>query len=87
MHNIPIMHRDICWKNIVKYHDNDEWFVIDFEFACYSPQYKKEEKLENHTHAPEIREGYHDTSSVDIWSVRFLIHLGYQLKLETLVKH
>jgi len=70
---------DICWQNIVKYCDNDKWFLIDFEFACYSPQYKKEEGLEKNTHEPEIREGYHDTST-DIWSVGFLI-IGHSLRL------
>ncbi|CAI2189812.1 19864_t:CDS:2 [Funneliformis geosporum] len=79
MHNIPIMHRDIRWQNIVKYRDNDKWFLIDFEFACYSPQYLKEEGLEKNNHAPEIREGYHDILT-DIWSVGFLI-IDYSFKL------
>ncbi|CAI2197886.1 5177_t:CDS:2, partial [Funneliformis geosporum] len=64
MHNIPIMHYDIHWQNIVKYRDNDKWFLIDFEFACYSPQYLKEEGLEKNSHASEIREGYQQISGV-----------------------
>ena len=61
---VPIMHQDIRWPNVIWY--QNEYFLIDFEYATFSP---KNEPLEYFTideHAPEILNGRHDIK-VDIW--------------------
>ncbi|RHZ89547.1 hypothetical protein Glove_13g255 [Diversispora epigaea] len=36
LHKIKIIHRDIRWKNVLKYIDQDKWLIIDFGDACYT---------------------------------------------------
>ena len=66
------MHRDVRWDNVLKKIDKDRWFIIDFDDACFSPSSTPNKELSYQSHAPEIFEGFHDTS-VDIWSVGYLI--------------
>lgn len=67
------MHRDIRWENVIKYHsDQDKWFIIDFDDACYISSVTSGAHLALDNHAPEIFEGKHD-EHVDVWSVGRLI--------------
>ncbi|KAH7288099.1 hypothetical protein KP509_31G011900 [Ceratopteris richardii] len=38
LHNIMLMHRDLCWENVMKrsdIQDEEQWFLIDFEDAAF----------------------------------------------------
>ncbi|CAJ0759408.1 6107_t:CDS:2, partial [Entrophospora sp. SA101] len=73
LHNIkpnPVMHRDIRWPNVIQY--EDQYFLIDFDFASFSPSNENLQNLNPDNHAPEMLIGVHDVT-VDIWGVGYLI--------------
>ncbi|RIA93675.1 kinase-like domain-containing protein [Glomus cerebriforme] len=72
LHEMKIMHRDICWENVLKYIDRDRWFIIDFDDACYTTSPTPSVHLAKDSHTPEIFEDHHN-KSVDIWSIGYLI--------------
>ncbi|RIB19230.1 hypothetical protein C2G38_2036206 [Gigaspora rosea] len=76
MHEIkpkPIMHRDVRWPNIIRYHDEYQKFIlIDFDYANYSPSNEPLEEFSESDHAPEMLTKGHDLK-VDIWGVGNLI--------------
>ncbi|KAF1326915.1 Crinkler, partial [Globisporangium splendens] len=75
LHEAGWMHRDIRWSNVIKRRDNsNSWFLIDFIDAAESPQCKPSGRhLSQEEHAPEIHNGDHHTTAVDMWSVGYLI--------------
>ncbi|CAJ0769536.1 9639_t:CDS:2, partial [Entrophospora sp. SA101] len=73
LHNIkpnPVMHRDIRWPNVIQY--EDQYILIDFDFASFSPSNENLQNLNPDNHAPEMLIGVHDVT-VDIWGVGYLI--------------
>ena len=66
------MHRDLRWDNVLKFIDQDKWFIIDFDDACHTPSSAPSTLLARDNHAPDIFEPNHN-ESVDIWSVGYLI--------------
>ncbi|CAG8587668.1 5869_t:CDS:2 [Ambispora leptoticha] len=72
LHEIGIMHRDLRWDNVLKFIDQDKWFIIDFDDACHTPSSTPNTLLARDNHAPDIFQPYHN-ESVDIWSVGYLI--------------
>ncbi|CAG8672923.1 317_t:CDS:2 [Funneliformis caledonium] len=73
LHNIkpnPVMHRDIRWPNIIQY--DNQYILIDFDFASFSPSNENLQNLNSANHAPEMLIGEHDVT-VDIWGVGNLI--------------
>ena len=75
LHRELVTHRDIRWSNVIKRHDCDAWFLIDFADAAISPQYVPNgEHLSKEEHAPEIFvSGSIHATSIDIWAVGYLI--------------
>ncbi|CAG8775912.1 9525_t:CDS:2 [Dentiscutata erythropus] len=70
----PIMHRDVRWPNIIRYHDEYQKFIlIDFDYANYSPSDEPLEEFSETDHAPEMLTKKHDLK-VDIWGVGNLIN-------------
>ncbi|KAF0520584.1 Serine/threonine protein kinase [Gigaspora margarita] len=72
LHEIDIMHRDFRWDNVLRFIDQDRWFIIDFDDACHTPSDTPNTQLARGNHAPEVFQPNHD-ESVDIWSVGYLI--------------
>ncbi|OWZ17872.1 Serine/threonine protein kinase [Phytophthora megakarya] len=72
MHAINLMHRDLSWKNVLKYSDGDKWFLIDFDEGASSPA-AKVTHLKAESHAPEILSSSSHTVKVDIWSMGYLL--------------
>ncbi|RIB04903.1 hypothetical protein C2G38_2221130 [Gigaspora rosea] len=72
LHEIDIMHRDLRWDNVLRFIDQDKWFIIDFDDACHTRSVTPNIQLARDSHAPEIFQPDHD-ESVDIWSVGYLI--------------
>nr|CAG8590599.1 10567_t:CDS:2 [Entrophospora candida] len=73
LHNIkpnPVMHRDIRWPNVIQY--EDQYILIDFDFASFSPSNENLQNLNPDNHAPEMLIGVHNVT-VDIWGVGYLI--------------
>ncbi|CAJ0920939.1 8471_t:CDS:2 [Entrophospora sp. SA101] len=55
LHNIkpsPVMHRNIQWPNIIQY--GNQYILIDFDFASFSPSNENLQDLNPDNHAPEI---------------------------------
>ncbi|RIB19827.1 kinase-like domain-containing protein [Gigaspora rosea] len=76
LHEIDIMHRDLRWDNVLRFIDQDKWFIIDFDDACHIPSNTPNINLAHDSHAPEIFQSDHD-ESVDIWSVGYLIKTAF----------
>ncbi|KAE8996827.1 hypothetical protein PF005_g17273 [Phytophthora fragariae] len=71
MHAINLMHRDLRWENVLKYPNEDKWFLIDFDEGGVSPAAAEVNHLKAESHAPEISSSH--TIKVDIWSVGLLL--------------
>ena len=64
------MHRDIRWPNVIQY--ENQYILIDFDFASFSPSSENLPEFNPDNHAPEMLRGAHDVT-VDIWGVGYLI--------------
>ncbi|KAG1698471.1 hypothetical protein DVH05_015013 [Phytophthora capsici] len=76
LHTIGLMHRDLRWENVLRYPDEDKWFLIDFDEGASSPAVKVDH-LKAETHAPEILSSSTHTTMVDIWSVGYLLETSH----------
>ncbi|RHZ86732.1 hypothetical protein Glove_46g161 [Diversispora epigaea] len=70
----------ILKENVIKYINQDKWFIIDFDNACYTTSVTSNTYLVKENHAPKIFKSYYK-KSVDIWSVGYLIQTA-SIKLE-----
>ncbi|CAG8719567.1 19192_t:CDS:2, partial [Racocetra fulgida] len=64
MHEIkpqPIMHRDVRWPNIIRHYDEYQNFIlIDFDYATFSPAVEPLQEFSESDHAPEMLNKKHD---------------------------
>ncbi|RIB14641.1 hypothetical protein C2G38_2194497 [Gigaspora rosea] len=60
LHEIDIIHRDLCWDNVLRFIDQDRWFIIDFNDACHTPSNTPNTQLARDNHATEIFQPDHD---------------------------
>ncbi|CAG8811809.1 12379_t:CDS:2, partial [Gigaspora margarita] len=71
----PIMHRDVRWPNIIRHYDEyQKFFLIDFDYASFSPSDEPLKEFSEIDHAPEMISKKHDFK-VDIWGIGNLVGL------------
>ena len=58
----PIYHRDIQFKNLLKKHDSDKWFLIDWGDATTIPTYAAPH-LSKDSHSPNV---FHDNHGAEV---------------------